>query len=447
MKRGREKAARKMASSDVLKKRARKQAISNLKKKFSKNKRYAELTSGEKEVIDKRIQKLPAARLNSMARKLLPSVKQSERDRKTHKVKKESVDLDLEFENFLNELTEKTGIYYKGVDKNKKDDREAHFKRNAKKDDDDPSAYKPAPGDAEAKTKESKHTKKARAMGYTEELEEDNMWGKRQGKRPHMLLDKNNKVKFDKRFKMYKPDVQESADNSELNDINDLMESTESYIQEDAADKSLAKKAEKSGMAKGILKQVYNRGVAAWKTGHRPGTTPEQWGHARVNSFITKSSGTWGKADKDLAAKVRKEEVELEENYKITKIYNPTTKKSRAAGKSTATFAVHSHDRKYFKEFPTQKDAQNHMKSLGKKEEVNLGESEASEDLATIANKAVKEKEASKRANRFSKKIMHKKKKPEDKDQQGIYVDEEAGAGEEGTNKLTKKFKKDTPNA
>jgi hypothetical protein len=69
------------------------------------------------------------------------------------------------------------------------------------------------------------------------------------------------------------------------------------------ADASLKKKSEKSGISVGILKQVYNRGVAAWKTGHRPGTTPEQWGHARVNSFITKGSGTWGKADKDLAKK------------------------------------------------------------------------------------------------------------------------------------------------
>ena len=67
----------------------------------------------------------------------------------------------------------------------------------------------------------------------------------------------------------------------------------------------LAAKAAKSGMPLGILKTVYNRGMAAWKTGHRPGTTPQQWGHARVNSFITKSSGTWGKADKDLADKVR----------------------------------------------------------------------------------------------------------------------------------------------
>lgn len=76
------------------------------------------------------------------------------------------------------------------------------------------------------------------------------------------------------------------------------------------ADTSLKKKAEKTGMPFGVLKQVYNRGVAAWKSGHRPGTTPEQWGHARVNSFVTKSKGTWGGADQDLARKVRGESVE-----------------------------------------------------------------------------------------------------------------------------------------
>ena len=59
-----------------------------------------------------------------------------------------------------------------------------------------------------------------------------------------------------------------------------------------------------------LLKKVYDRGMAAWKTGHRPGTTPQQWAFARVNSFITKSSGTWGKADADLAKQVRGEEVE-----------------------------------------------------------------------------------------------------------------------------------------
>ena len=42
----------------------------------------------------------------------------------------------------------------------------------------------------------------------------------------------------------------------------------------------LVKKAEKSGMPYGILKKVYDRGMAAWRTGHRPGTTPQQWAFA-----------------------------------------------------------------------------------------------------------------------------------------------------------------------
>jgi hypothetical protein len=71
----------------------------------------------------------------------------------------------------------------------------------------------------------------------------------------------------------------------------------------------LVNKAKKSGMPYGILKKVYDRGMAAYKTGHRPGTTSQQWAFARVNSFITKSSGTWGKADKDLADKVRASEA------------------------------------------------------------------------------------------------------------------------------------------
>jgi hypothetical protein len=70
----------------------------------------------------------------------------------------------------------------------------------------------------------------------------------------------------------------------------------------------LKKKAEKSGIAYSILKKVYDRGMAAWQGGHRPGTTPQQWAFARVNSFITKGKGTWGGADSDLAAKVKKNE-------------------------------------------------------------------------------------------------------------------------------------------
>ena len=59
----------------------------------------------------------------------------------------------------------------------------------------------------------------------------------------------------------------------------------------------------------GMLKAVFRRGVGAYNTNPssvRPTvTSSDQWALARVNSFVTKSPGTWGKADKDLAAKVR----------------------------------------------------------------------------------------------------------------------------------------------
>ena len=144
-----------------------------------------------------------------------------------------------------------TGGYYKGIKaKSTKQARARHFAKGAKMDDDNPAAYKKAPGDATAKTKPSVHTKRYKQMF--------------------------GELKFE--------------------DFN---------VEEGKADAALKKKADKSGMPLGILRKVFNRGVAAWRTGHRPGTTPTQWGLARVNSFVTKSSGTWGKADKDLAAKVR----------------------------------------------------------------------------------------------------------------------------------------------
>ena len=68
------------------------------------------------------------------------------------------------------------------------------------------------------------------------------------------------------------------------------------------ADAALAAKAKKGGYSLSILKQVYKRGVAAWKVGHKPGTTPQQWGMARVNSFMT-GGRTRVKGDPDLWAK------------------------------------------------------------------------------------------------------------------------------------------------
>tara|TARA_B100001057_G_scaffold449183_1_gene490162 strand:+ start:2715 stop:3974 length:1260 start_codon:yes stop_codon:yes gene_type:complete len=58
--------------------------------------------------------------------------------------------------------------YYKGIAKKNKISRAKHFNRGSGKDDDDPSAYKDAPGDKKAreagKLKPSKHTKKFKQM-------------------------------------------------------------------------------------------------------------------------------------------------------------------------------------------------------------------------------------------------------------------------------------------
>ena len=81
----------------------------------------------------------------------------------------------------------------------------------------------------------------------------------------------------------------------------------------------LKKKAAKSGISLGTLKKVYNRGMAAWKTGHRPGTNPQQWGMARVNSYIGKGKGTYYGADSDLSGKGKKKSKKEDTNEAIVK--------------------------------------------------------------------------------------------------------------------------------
>ena len=100
---------------------------------------------------------------------------------------------------------------------------------------------------------------------------------------------------------------------------------------DEAAAAGLAAKASKSGVSIDTLKKVYRRGVAAWNSGHRPGTTPQQWGMARVNSYITKGKGTYHGADKDL----REASVPKDPESGLPKKYvaglSPSTAKARAA--------------------------------------------------------------------------------------------------------------------
>ena len=252
--------------------------------------------------------------------------------------------------------------YYAGdMAKSTKDKRDAHFK--AKK-------AGPAPGDDDAKTKPSTHTKKFKQMfgevlpddadqsDYIKDFEKSDapqFKGKSKEKRKDMAiaayLSKNesfldnvnkmlsesghtdvasmkNKIQIAQKALMtMQGELTKLGDEddlptwwtnkvatavSRLDDMSDYIDTQVEEVQLDEKITGLVNKAKKSGMPYSILKKVYDRGLAAYKTGHRPGTTPQQWAMARVNSFTTKSSGTWGKADKDLAKQVEQLE-ELDE--------------------------------------------------------------------------------------------------------------------------------------
>ena len=62
----------------------------------------------------------------------------------------------------------------------------------------------------------------------------------------------------------------------------------------------LVNKSKQTGVPYNILKKSYDRGMAAWKGGHRPGASQQQWAFARVNSMLT-----GGKADPDLQKQIK----------------------------------------------------------------------------------------------------------------------------------------------
>ena len=68
--------------------------------------------------------------------------------------------------------------------------------------------------------------------------------------------------------------------------------------------KSIAERAKATGIPQNILQESYDRGMAAWRTGHRPGATQQQWGYARVSSLAV-CGKTYYTTDADLARKAK----------------------------------------------------------------------------------------------------------------------------------------------
>jgi hypothetical protein len=148
------------------------------------------------------------------------------------------------------------------------------IKKHGDKKDNDSSAYGPWDADYKSRkagkgkpvaTKTSKYTKKYQKMFGESKL--DNLMEYSEFKNECEIL-------FLEAFLELLEENVES--------INESVDSPSSPV-----NKALKNKSDKTRFPLGILKQVWKRGYAAWKKGHIPGTTPQQWAMARVNSFVT----------------------------------------------------------------------------------------------------------------------------------------------------------------
>lgn len=70
--------------------------------------------------------------------------------------------------------------------------------------------------------------------------------------------------------------------------------------------KSLEDRAKVTGVPLKYIQESYNRALSAWRTGHRPGMTPQQWAYPRASSFLL-CGKTYYTADSDLATKAKAE--------------------------------------------------------------------------------------------------------------------------------------------
>ncbi|MFY7886767.1 MAG: DUF5824 family protein [Dolichospermum sp.] len=111
---------------------------------------------------------------------------------------------------------------------------------------------------------------------------------------------------------------------------------------------ALDKKAKESGVPIGILRAVMRRGMGAWNSSHRAGVSQEAWGYARVNAFLEKGDGTWGKADADLAKEVKDGGHDKKLPYKVEESLNEaeeTYNDYPAAAKANAKKALEWRDK------------------------------------------------------------------------------------------------------
>ena len=334
--------AKRMASTDKLKKRARKQAIQIIRKKVAgqKGASYASLSPGEKIQIDKRVESRKGS-IAKIAQKILAKVRKAEVAR-------------------LRQAT---------------------------------SGSKNEQFEAMLESTNNPPTK-----------------------RFHELYNKNKTVKTDKRFKMYKA-KNEDVELIEMieslsNEIYNSIELAESKIKN-----ALFEKSEKTGIALSEITEAYTAGVDAWNE-TSAFDTPSQQGFANVScmAFEGKKPGLWDNI-----------------HAKRKRIASGSGEKMRKPGSEGA---------------PSKQDFENSRTEAASSEDKMYAD--AAKTLISLLDRKKKDAKgpvhsigyyAAQVARSYSNMSPRKLQNMVPSD----YVFEEHGAGEEGTDKLAKRYKKDTP--
>jgi hypothetical protein len=78
---------------------------------------------------------------------------------------------------------------------------------------------------------------------------------------------------------------------------------------------SMTQKSKVSGVPLRYLDESYRRGMAAWRTGHRPGATEQQWGYARVHSLLL-CGKTYHSTDSDIVRRAKQHSKKAREWWK-----------------------------------------------------------------------------------------------------------------------------------
>ena len=265
----RKRLAKKLPSVDQIKHRARKAAIQAIRRKVAgkKGMDYANLSASEKMMIDKRVEQRKAI-IAKIAQKLIPQIRKAAVAKLSAPQHQAPEQKNEQFDAFLEEL-----------------DTIKHADRTVD----------------------------------TPKKMEDELPARK--KRFHFMFTKEGKIKTDLRFRAFRhlKNIKENVDTDEqLIDLIDTL-SEEVYssmkLSEEKDIAALKSKSVEYRVPYKTIKEVFDRGVAAWSEENT--ATPQQAGFARVNSFLA-GGKTLFTEDADLAedAGTTKHHLGIGSNFK-----------------------------------------------------------------------------------------------------------------------------------